>query len=220
MKYKHIMKYRTIGEAWLSICQECVRNGREFTITRGSYVGQRRKQLDELAFIITHPETRPLGFEHQGLAISDDKSIEKYFVDYLIDPTLADNEQYTYASRIAPHLEMVAEMLRRTPDTNQAALEVARPEDVLLPDPPCLRVLSWKVTGGVLQLTSFWRSWDLFSGLPTNLGGIQLLNEMMAEWAEAEPGPLFCTSDGAHVYDHNWEMVIMKSEKQLRCIIS
>lgn len=181
--------------------------GRLYEITRGSYEGQRRRQLDTLAFVITHPETRPLGFEYKGLAISDDRSIEQYFADYLINPALADKEQYTYASRIAPHLETVAEMLKKTPDTNQATLEVGRPEDVELADPPCLRVLSWKVTEEGLQLSSFWRSWDLFVALPTNLGGLQLLNEMMAEWAGLEVGPLFCASDGGHVYDHNWEMI-------------
>lgn len=202
-----IVEYRTIGEAWLNLCQGCVENGREFVITRGSYIGQRRRQFNSVAFTITHPETRPLGFEYRGLAISDDKSIEKYFADYLINPALTDNEQYTYASRIAPYLETVAEMLQATPGTNQATLEVGRPEDVLLSDPPCLRVLSWKVTDKGLQLSSFWRSWDLYVGLPTNLGGVQLLNETMAEWTQIKSGPLFCVSDGAHIYDHNWGMV-------------
>lgn len=200
-------KFRTIGEAWLNICQLCVRYGREFVIDRGSYEGQRRKQLDALAFVITDPQTRPLGIEYKGLAISDDVSIEKYFADYLINPQLAENEQYTYASRIAPHLELMSQMLRDTPGTNQATLEVGCPEDVLLPDPPCLRVLSWKVVGGKLQLSSFWRSWDLYVGLPTNLGGLQLLNELMAEWVGLSAGALVCYSDGGHVYDHNWEMV-------------
>lgn len=201
------LKYKTIGEAWLNICQDCIKNGREFEITRGSYEGQRRKQLDTLAFTITDPGARPLGLEYKGLAISDDKSIEKYFVDYLVNSTLKPNEQYTYASRIAPYLENVAEMLYDTPGTNQATIEISRPSDVLLSDPPCLRVLSWKVIDEGLQLSSFWRSWDLFVALPTNLGGLQLLNEMMAEWAGVKIGPLFCTSDGAHVYDHNWRMI-------------
>lgn len=201
-----IPEYRTIGEAWLNVCQACLENGRIFKISRGSYEGQERRQLDMLAFTITHPGTRPLGFEYKGLAISDDRSIEKYFADYLINPILAPDEQYTYASRIAPFLKVVAKMLRVTPDTNQATLEVGRPEDIGLAAPPCLRVLSWKVTNKGLQLSSFWRSWDLFSGLPANLGGLQLLNELMAEWAEVEVGPLFCISDGAHIYDHNWKM--------------
>ncbi len=199
--------YRTIGEAWFNTCQICVKYGREFIIDRGSYEGQKRKQLDVLAFIITHPQTRPLGIEYKGLAVSDDKSIEKYFADYLINPKLQPNEQYTYASRIAPYLEQVTDIFRVTPGTNQATLEVARPEDVLLSDPPCLRVLSWKVVDNKLQLSSFWRSWDLYVGFPTNLGGLQLLNELMAEWVDFPTGPLVCYSDGGHVYDHNWGMI-------------
>lgn len=199
--------YRTIGEAWLNVCRRCLEQGRTYTITRGSYVGQQRKQLDQLAFVITHPGTRPLGIDHRGMPISDDESIHRYFEDYLIDPRLAEKEQYTYASRIAPNLEAIAEMLRESPETNQATIEVGRPEDIVLPDPPCLRVLSWKATPAGLQLSSFWRSWDLYAALPTNLGGLQLLNETMAEWAELSPGPLACYSDGGHIYDHCWKML-------------
>ena len=199
--------YRTIGEAWLNVCRRCLNEGRTYTIARGSYEGQQRKQLDQLAFIITHPGTRPLAVDYKGVPVSDDESIHRYFEDYLIDPRLAEKEQYTYASRIAPNLEPVAEMLRRSPDTNQATIEVGRPEDIDLPDPPCLRVLSWKATPAGLQLSSFWRSWDLYAALPTNLGGLQLLNETMAEWAGLEPGPLVCYSDGGHIYDHCWKML-------------
>ncbi|MCP4083220.1 MAG: hypothetical protein GY743_23610 [Planctomycetaceae bacterium] len=199
--------YRTIGEAWLNVNQQCLANGRTYTITRGSYKGQRRKQLDALAFIISHPYTRPLGVEYTGVAISDDSSIEKYYADYLVNPTLQRNEQYTYASRLSPYYKAIGEMLLSTPNTNQATLEVGRPSDVLLNDPPCLRVVSWKITGNGLQLSSFWRSWDLFSALATNLGGLVLLNELIAEWSEVEPGPLVCYSDGGHIYDHNWKMI-------------
>jgi thymidylate synthase len=199
--------YRTIGEAWLNACKRCLQAGRTYTIMRGSYKGQQRKQLDQLAFIISHPGTRPLATEYRGMPISDDESINRYFEDYLIDPRVAENEQYTYASRIAPNLEAVAEMLRQSPATNQATVEVARPEDVGLADPPCLRILSWKATPAGLQLTSFWRSWDLYVALPTNLGGLQLLNETMAEWAGLTPGPLVCYSDGGHIYDHCWNML-------------
>lgn len=127
--------YRTIGEAWLNVCQRCLRQGRTYTITRGSYTGQQRKQL--LAFMISHPGTRPLGLEYKGMPISDDESIGRYFEDYLIDTRLTANEQYTYANRFAPYLETVGEMLRQAPGTNQATIEVGRPEDLGLTDPPC-----------------------------------------------------------------------------------
>lgn len=199
--------YWTIGEAWLAVNQVCLAKGRTYTIDRGSMVGHRRKQLDVLAFSIVHPGQRPLGIEYKGTAISSDDSIQTYFVDYLIDPTLRPNEAYTYANRIAPYLLPIAEMLRETPHTNQAVIEVGRPEDTLLDDPPCLRLLSWKVTPNGLQLTTFWRSWDLYAAFPVNVGGIQLLNEMMAEWAGLEPGHLVCYSDGAHLYDYCWDLI-------------
>ena len=198
---------RTIGEAWLIVNQACLAEGRTYTIDRGSFEGHQRKQLDFLAFIITHPGTRPLGVEYRGKGISTNDSIQAYFADYLVGSSMAVNEVYTYGSRIAPYLAGVARMLRDTPNTNQAIIEVGRPEDTLLNDPPCLRLLSWKVTPNGLQLTTFWRSWDLYAALPVNVGGIQLLNEMMAEWAELEPGPQVCCSDGAHIYDYCWDLV-------------
>lgn len=201
-----IPTYRTIGEAWLNTCQQCMTGGREYTIQRGSYVGQRRKQLDWLAFAISSPGERPLGFEYQGTPISDGESIHRYFEDYLINPDVSDNEQYTYASRLHPQLYKIISILRKTPNTNQAVAEVAKPSDIHLADPPCLRVLSWKVTAAGLQLSSFWRSWDLYGALATNLGGLQLLNELMAEWCGIRPGSLVCYSDGAHVYEQSWSV--------------
>lgn len=198
--------YHNISAAWFFSCNRCLNSGYTYTIDRGSYVGQQRKQLEWLAGFITNPSDRPLGITYNNIPVSDDESIYRYFEDYLVNTDTAENEQYTYGNRVAPWLETVAAMLQDTPQTNQATIEVGRPEDILLPDPPCLRVLSWKVTPSGLQLTSFWRSWDLFTGFPTNMGGLQLLNEMMAEWVGVRPGRLVYYSDGAHIYDHCWEM--------------
>ena len=197
---------RDIGDAWHSTYRRCLRDSRTYIVQRGSFVGQQRKQLDTLALCILLPETRPLGVTFGGAAISDDESIQRYFEDYLINPTVAPNEEYTYGSRIAPHLESVAAILRETLHTNQAFIPVAQPGDHLLADPPCLQTLTWKVTEEGLQLTSFWRSWDVYGALATNLGGLQLLNEMMAEWAGLRPGQLVAYSDGAHMYDYAWEV--------------
>lgn len=201
-----MLEYRTIGEAWLNCCQLCLEQGRTYTIQRGSYVGQQRKQLDTLAFIITHPETRPLGIEYRGQPISSDDAILTYFQDYLISPYCPPNTQYTYGQRVEPQLEAVCEMLRQTPDTNQAIIEVGKPGDVWLDDPPCLRLISFKALPEGLQMTTFWRSWDLCAGLPMNLGGLQLLLEFVAEWAGLKPGRQVCVSDGAHLYDHSWRI--------------
>lgn len=201
------MNVRTIPEAHFNVCKYIMENGYIYTVQRGSFETTQRKQVASLSLKIERPYVRPLGSHLNGIQLSDDESIYTYFTDYLISPDIPGNEQYTYGERIAPWLELVAKMLTDTPNTNQATIEVGRPEDVLLKDPPCLRVLSWKVTPEGLQLATFWRSWDAYAGLPTNLGGIQLLNETMAEWVNVTPGPIIAFSDGAHVYQHAWEML-------------
>lgn len=196
-------KYRTIGEAWLNTVQACQQIGRRYTIQKGSYEGRCRLQLARLAFVITNPGERPLGVEYRGKPISDDDSIQRYFEDYLINPDPRPDEQYTYGQRIAPYLDQLARRIRDYPMSNQHFLPVAQPGDLDLDDPPCLQTLTWQVIDRQLQLWSHWRSWDALSGLPTNLGGLQLLNEMLAEWTGFQPGALVCTSSGAHVYlDH------------------
>lgn len=197
---------RTLEEAWFLANRACITNGYIYRIERGSYQGQQRKQLSGLALKITHPEIRPLAPLTQGPPVATDDSIFDYFVNYLINPEKAKGEDYTYGQRLMPHLPMLIEMLKETPLTNQATIEIAKPEDVLLESPPCLRVLSWKVIDNKLWLSSFWRSWDLYAALSTNLGGLQLLNEMIAEATKLVSGPQVAYSDGGHIYDHFWNL--------------
>ena len=203
-----VIEEKTISEAWFKLFRACVTQGRWYIIERGSYEGAQRAQIDRLALIISCPETRPLAVTYKGMPISDDRSTLEYYQNYIMGcQSRATNEEYTYAERVAPWITGIAEMLRLTPHTNQATLSVGKPGDSELPDPPCLRELSWKViTGGKLQLTSFWRSWDAYGGFPTNMGALQLLNEDVAASAGLETGPLVAFSDGAHVYEHSWGM--------------
>jgi len=199
----------TLDEAWRLSCAEVMQYGTEYDIEYGSYVGQKRKQLEHLTLVINAPWTRPLApiCAVGETPATDDNAITTYFADYLASPKLAENEQYTYGNRIHEHLEEIARRLRETPGTNQAVISISRPEDILLCDPPCLRELDWKVTGEGLWLSSYWRSWDIHGALPVNLGGLQLLNEMIAEWAGLECGPMVAYSAGAHIYDHAWGLV-------------
>jgi len=136
--------------------------------------------------------------------IVTEQDVEKYFVRYLASSEITENEKYTYGERINPHLDYLINMIGDTPLTNQATIEIGVPKDILLDDPPCLRVLSWKIVHGKLNLSSFWRSWDLGVGLPVNLCGLQLLNELIAIQSGVDTGKLICYSDGAHLYDYQY----------------
>jgi len=200
-------KFNTIEDAWFTLCSRTKISGEEYTIDKGSFAGCKRRQLPFTAFMVLWPWTRPLSVTYKGQNIITQEQAEKYFAEYLLNPNVAANEQYTYGSRIAPQLDTIINMLSKTPMTNQAVIEVAQPSDLNLPDPPCLRVVSWKVSEKKLNLCCYFRSWDLYAGLPTNLCGLQFLNEYIAEMTGLSLGKLIAFSDGAHLYDYAFDLI-------------
>lgn len=70
---------------------------------------------------------------------------------------------------------------------------------------PCLRGLDFRIIkeGGINYLTTkvIYRSWDLWGGWPTNMGGFALLNQTMASELGVEPGPLTFSCKDLHCYD-------------------
>ncbi len=78
---------------------------------------------------------------------------------------------------------------------------------------PCLRGLDFRVIDGQLMTHVVYRSWDLVGGWPTNMGGLTLLNEYIADAIEATPGPLAFSCKSLHAYDHTYEYVKTRSNK-------
>ena len=89
---------------------------------------------------------------------------------------------------------------------NQMILQVGGPGDMMLKDPPCLRQIDTRIQDGTLHFYPYFRSWDLWGGLPANLGGIQLLKEYVAGEIEVEDGEIIATSKGLHIYDYAFDL--------------
>ena len=88
---------------------------------------------------------------------------------------------------------------------NQMVLQVGKPTDMLLKDPPCLRHIDTRIQDGKLHFYPYFRSWDLWGGFPANLGGIQLLKEYVAAEIGVEDGEIIASSKGLHLYDYNFD---------------
>lgn len=204
---------RNIGDGWYQAVRFCVAAGHIYTVQRGSYEGQRRLQLPRLSLFIGLPGELPMAITWQGKALSSRDGIQQYYENYIISDEVRPNEQYTYGRRIVPWLPSIVEMLIGTPGTNQACLSVAKPGDVQLTDPPCLRSLAWNVVEGKLQMTSYWRSWDLYTGLPMNLAGLQLLNQYISGFVGLPAGPQWAISNGLHLYEYCWPEFIDEQEE-------
>ena len=89
---------------------------------------------------------------------------------------------------------------------NQMVLQVAHPTDMLLQDPPCLRQIDTRIQDGKLHFYPYFRSWDLWGGLPANLGGIQLLKEYISAEIGVEDGEIIASSKGLHIYDYAFDL--------------
>ena len=95
---------------------------------------------------------------------------------------------------------------------NQMVLQVAHPSDVTLLDPPCLRSIDTRLQDDKLHFIVYFRSWDLWGGMPANLAGIQNLKEYMAGEIGVKDGQMIVESKGLHLYGYAEELA------QLRCL--
>jgi len=95
---------------------------------------------------------------------------------------------------------------------NQMVLQVAHPSDVTLIDPPCLRSIDTRIQDGALHFIVYFRSWDLWGGMPANLAGIQNLKEYMAAEIGVKDGEMIVESKGLHLYGYAEDLA------KLRCL--
>lgn len=217
-----VVKERTIEQAWRMTLWTCARYGYSYKVEKGSYEGQLRKQLDHLVVVIDEPGIRPLAVslpENTGIpAPTSEEKIQSYFFEYLATDTKEDKEDYTYGQYIAPQLPGVIELLNKSGgSTNQACISVGDKDSIKLNDPPCLRVIDFKVVEDKLAMSLFFRSWDIFVGFPENLGGLQLLKEYILMHLEfpVYDGSIIAYSSGAHIYEQYFPLVNLLNTHKL-----
>lgn len=218
MKEPLLIQAVTIPDAWFQALYNVFDDRYVYSqyIDRGSYEGQTRRQFAHFSCAISRPWEDMIVKMPESSSLpppTDQKYIDDYFAGYLMRAELESNEEYTYGERIAESIEQVIWILKHSPGTNQAVIEIGQPADIELPDPPCLRVMTFKVIEGVLSLGVFFRSWDLWGGFPSNLPGFELLKQYIAGEAGLENGPMHCFSDGLHIYGMQEEVARMRVGK-------
>lgn len=214
MIFQHnIITGRTIEDVWRDSMWCCIRNGYSYTVEQGSYKGQLRKQLDYLVAIIDEPAIRPLAVKvSEGLGFSSPTSelkIIDYFANYLMSDVVPTNTQYTYGQFITSQIDQVINKLKNSNgNTNQATITIGNEKSIYLEDPPCLRLIDFKVVNGFLNMNLFFRSWDCFAAMPENLGGLQLLKEyVLSYFPQFKDGKIIAYSSGIHLYEMYFPLV-------------
>jgi thymidylate synthase len=178
----------------------------------------------------------------EGLGITpptDDEAIREYFANYLMMPECAPNEEYKYSQWIHELIDDVVEEDKKTytiseitvlewvirhfrekgHGTNHCYITIGSNDMLQRYDyksvkgsTPCMRGLDFKIKDGKLIVSVYFRSWDLWGGFPTNIGGVALLNQYVAQELGVLPGPVCFSSAGLHCYDFQLNML----KKRLR----
>jgi thymidylate synthase len=202
------LEARDLPEAWFICLRAVLTQGREYIIDRGSNVGHRRKELDFIVLQVRHPGMRPI-VPDVPLGVPPPSSMEyvENYLQYLLTSFKADTEQYTYGEDLESQIpELIRIYKEGGHNTNQGFMAVGSRDSIKLPDPPCLRGIDTRVENGRLHFIVYFRSWDLWAGLPSNLAGIQLLKEYVASEIGVEDGEIMALSKGLHLYDYTWEL--------------
>jgi len=184
-----VIEARDLSEAWFLCLGRTLADGYEYKIERGSYAGQRRKELDFVVVQVRNPGTRPLIPDvPQGVPPPTSMEYVESYLPYLMTAHKAEGEQYTYGQYLENQIPKVIRMYKD------------------LSDPPCLRGIDTRIRDNRLNFIIYFRSWDLWAGFPSNLAAIQLLKEYMAGEIGVGDGELIALSKGLHLYEYAWEL--------------
>ncbi len=199
---------RDLSEAWFQCVCKALTDGYEYIIDRGSYAGQRRKELDFAVVQIKYPGTRPLIPDvPQGVPPPSTMDYVEEYLPYLMTAHRKQGEQYTYGQYLETQIAEIVRMYQEDGfNTNQAFMAVGDAQSIFLADPPCLRAIDTRVRDNKLNFVVYFRSWDLWAGFPSNLAAIQLLKEYIASEIGVEDGEIIAMSKGLHLYEYSWEL--------------
>lgn len=199
---------RDLPEAWFLCIKEVMDKGYEYLITRGSHVGTKRREFDSVTIQVKYPGTRPLvPIVPEGVPPPSSMDYVERYLPYLMASSRERRELYTYGEDIDRQLPELIRILKEAGDgTNQACMSVGSANSIFLEHSQCLRLIDTRIRDGKLHFYTYFRSWDLWAGFPTNLAAIQVLKEYVASAVGVEDGELVAYSKGLHLYEHHWQV--------------
>ena len=230
-----LIEARDLPDAWFQCIYRIFEDEsvHEYEVEKGSFEGIKRRQFDMIMVNIEYPGTRPLIPDIPvELSIPQPTSMEyiEDYLQYLMTDRKRENEVYTYGERLTnpkvclngeelsfginPVEEVIDIYRNNRHGTNQAIMEVGMPQDILLDDPPCLRLIDTRVMDGKLHFVVYFRSWDLWAGFPSNLAAIQLLKEYMCQEIGVEDGSIVAVSKGLHLYEYSFGLALKRLRRR------
>ncbi|PWE01015.1 thymidylate synthase [Marinilabilia rubra] len=114
-------------------------------------------------------------------------------------------------------LKQVIESIKNNPNSRRhivSAWNVGQLENMQLP--PCHILFQFYVADGKLSCQLYQRSADIFLGVPFNIASYALLNMMVAQVTNLEPGDFVHTLGDSHIYLNHLEQVKLQLTREPR----
>lgn len=214
-----IIKAVDIPDAWFQCIYNLFDNCFSYKINKGSFEGETRYEYDFINIIIDKPYSEsydsmlPQIPAHLNIPNPVENGYIEQYLPYLMTGVRQPGEDYTYGQRIEAQIHIFIDILKQTPNTNQAILQVAGPDDCVIKNPPCLRHIDMRIKDNRLIFYPYFRSWDLWNGMPANLAAIAVLQKYMADEIGISSGPICASSKGLHIYGYVEQLAKLRAGK-------
>jgi thymidylate synthase len=116
-------------------------------------------------------------------------------------------------------ISSVVNQIKSNPDSRRlivSAWNVGDLEHMALP--PCHAFFQFYVSNGKLSCQLYQRSADIFLGVPFNVASYALLNMMMAQVTDLQPGEFIHTFGDAHLYSNHMEQAELQLSREPRAL--
>ena len=212
-----VVRGKTVGEAWLKILNNVYNYGK---ITKMKTVDSR--QVRECINLITVIEGEDPDSPRMQAYFRFDELYLKSYYDEICTAKIPEGTVYTYGSRLrawesssGEKIDQIADMieyLKKDTYRKSAIAQTWVVEDELTrrylnkdKNSPCIVLVQPNIQDGVLHLTVYIRSNDMFRAWPLNAFGLRKLQKNIAEGLGVDIGTLTTMSCSAHIYQDNWQ---------------
>ncbi|MEK6889094.1 MAG: thymidylate synthase [Nanoarchaeota archaeon] len=217
----YLIRGSTIGKTWLKILNEIYNYG-EVTKMKTVDSTQVRECINLIAIIEDEDPDTPVMEPYFRFS----ESYLKSYYDEICTDKLPEGTTYTYGSRLRSwegkdegqnlvKIDQVKDMIdylkkdtyRKSALALTWIVEHELMHRYLAKDKgsPCIVLVQPNIQDGVLHLTVYIRSNDMFRAWPLNAFGLRKLQKIMASELGVDMGTLTTISCSAHIYQDNWE---------------
>jgi len=239
----HFRAMKAVWEHGLAIRTEYDRKS-----SAGEYIDPPSRDARVLVEVIdpfSEPRYPPVSFCEIGTYIAEIMGVKDHFVlpidtlkQSMHGELAAHQWPYTYHQRLFAHpdldgsivdqVAMAVDRVAKTPHTRRAVATTSVPnlDAYLKEDVPCLREVQWRCPADeqgnlVLNMSTSWRSRDLFKAWPDNVVGLTFMQQVLVERIAAKAGKPVKVGSYAdyamslHIYGQDFKQVGGDAERGL-----